>query len=180
MQASLSFKTFIAAGISLLVISCNSNKKEKTKITEVTLRDIKQEEKNIEPPPPPPPKVLPPKIEMKKEICFENTGLKYRLRIRINFISAKRATVSVSSNEIGGNKISVANFSCDVNVNNLIIKSVEDLPAAGDASEWVANKNWVIDTANGKTVLSVPFNAKNYDTNKWELTDYEFVQVECK
>jgi hypothetical protein len=179
MQFISTVKTLIISGLSLFIISCG-NEKKKTKTTEVTIQDIKQEEKNIEPPPPPPPKELPPGVEMKKEVCFENTGLKYRVKIRINFISEKRATVSVSSNEIGDNKISVANFSCDTKANNLIIQSVEDLPAAGDASEWVANKNWVIDNVKGKIALIIPFNAKNYDTHKWELTNYEFVLVDCK
>ena len=51
---------------SVLASSMNNNGKNKVKINEVTLQDIKQEEKKIEPPPPPPPKQDPPKVEMKQ------------------------------------------------------------------------------------------------------------------
>ena len=52
---------------SLLASSIDMGKKNKFKINEIELQNIKQEEeKKIEPPPPPPPKVEPPKIEMTK------------------------------------------------------------------------------------------------------------------
>ncbi len=51
---------------SLLASNMKSGGKQKNKITEVSLQDIKQEEKKIEPPPPPPPKQEPPKVEMKQ------------------------------------------------------------------------------------------------------------------
>src|SRR4030095_3986187 len=51
---------------SVLASSMTSSGKKKEKISEVTLQDIKQEEKKIEPPPPPPPKPEPPKVEMKQ------------------------------------------------------------------------------------------------------------------
>jgi protein TonB len=51
---------------SVLASTMKSSGPKKAKITEVTLQDIKQEEKKIEPPPPPPPKQEPPKVEMKQ------------------------------------------------------------------------------------------------------------------
>ena len=51
---------------SVLASSMKSSGPKKAKISEVTLQDIKQEEKKIEPPPPPPPKQEPPKVEMKQ------------------------------------------------------------------------------------------------------------------
>jgi protein TonB len=51
---------------SVLASTMKSSGKKKEKISEVTLQDIKQEEKKIEPPPPPPPKPEPPKVEMKQ------------------------------------------------------------------------------------------------------------------
>lgn len=51
---------------SILAANMKSSKTNKVKINEVTLQDIKQEEKKIEPPPPPPPKQEPPKVEMKQ------------------------------------------------------------------------------------------------------------------
>jgi protein TonB len=51
---------------SVLASSMKSSGPTKFKNTEVTLQNIKQEEKIIEPPPPPPPKQEPPKVEMKQ------------------------------------------------------------------------------------------------------------------
>lgn len=51
---------------SVLASTIKNNSSKKVKINEVTLQDIKQEEKKIEPPPPPPPKQEPPKVEMKQ------------------------------------------------------------------------------------------------------------------
>ena len=51
---------------SVLAANMKSTGKSKNKISEVSLAEIKQEEKKIEPPPPPPPKQEPPKVEMKQ------------------------------------------------------------------------------------------------------------------
>jgi protein TonB len=51
---------------SVLASTIKSKGPSKVKISEVTLQDIKQEDKKIEPPPPPPPKQEPPKVEMKQ------------------------------------------------------------------------------------------------------------------
>jgi protein TonB len=51
---------------SVLASTLNSNNKNKVKMQEITLQDIKQEEEKKEPPPPPPPKQEPPKVEMKQ------------------------------------------------------------------------------------------------------------------
>lgn len=52
---------------SLLASTFEDSGKEKLKINEISLEEIKQEEEKIEPPPPPPPKPPdPPKIEMKQ------------------------------------------------------------------------------------------------------------------
>ena len=52
---------------SVLANNMGGTTKQKVKMTDVTLQDIKQEEKKIEPPPPPPPpKPDPPKVEMKQ------------------------------------------------------------------------------------------------------------------
>lgn len=51
---------------SVLASTMKDKNTKKVKIQELTLQDIKQEEKKIEPPPPPPPKQEPPKVEMKQ------------------------------------------------------------------------------------------------------------------
>ncbi|HEX4959078.1 MAG TPA: energy transducer TonB [Lacibacter sp.] len=64
----------ITAGVALLIFlavivsrTVGAGIKEKVKVTDVTLADVKQEEQQkIEPPPPPPPKQEPPKIEITK------------------------------------------------------------------------------------------------------------------
>ena len=57
----------LAIGGSLLASNLKGNDNKKVKIQEMTLTEVKQEDKKIiPPPPPPPPKVEPPKVEMKQ------------------------------------------------------------------------------------------------------------------
>lgn len=64
----------VTAGVALLIFitvivsrTVGANSKEKVKVQDVTLSEVKQEEQQkIEPPPPPPPKQEPPKIEITK------------------------------------------------------------------------------------------------------------------
>jgi protein TonB len=73
-QKRLQLALAITMGVVLLIFilafissQISGDGKEKVKVQDVTLTDIKQEEeKKIEPPPPPPPKQEPPKIEMQK------------------------------------------------------------------------------------------------------------------
>ncbi len=51
---------------SVLASTLKSSGSKKSKISEVTLQNIKENEKKEEPPPPPPPKTEPPKVEMTK------------------------------------------------------------------------------------------------------------------
>ena len=71
LQLALAITLGVTVGIFLLSFIYNkigNGDKDKVKVSDVTLTDIKQEEeKKIEPPPPPPPpKQEPPKIEMQK------------------------------------------------------------------------------------------------------------------
>lgn len=73
-QRRLTIALLITAGVALLIFlsvivgrSVGKEDKNKVKVQDVTLADIKQEEpQKIEPPPPPPPKQEPPKIEITK------------------------------------------------------------------------------------------------------------------
>ncbi|MBY0477084.1 MAG: energy transducer TonB [Chitinophagaceae bacterium] len=73
-QKRLTTALLITAGVALLIFlavivgrSVGTNDKKRTKSTDITLAEIKQEEpQKIEPPPPPPPKQEPPKIEIQK------------------------------------------------------------------------------------------------------------------
>ena len=51
---------------SVLASTLKNSNKNKLKMQEITLQDIKQKEDKPEPPPPPPPKQEPPKVEMKQ------------------------------------------------------------------------------------------------------------------
>ncbi len=73
-QRRLTRSLLITAGAALLIFitvivgrTVAESSKNKVKVQDVTLADIKQEEQQkIEPPPPPPPKQEPPKIEIQK------------------------------------------------------------------------------------------------------------------
>jgi protein TonB len=73
-QKRLTTALLITAGVALLIFlmvivsrSVGDSEKNKVKVQEVTLAEIKPEEQQkIEPPPPPPPKQEPPKIEITK------------------------------------------------------------------------------------------------------------------
>jgi hypothetical protein len=157
----------------LLIISCSNKPKEKVKVTEVTLQDIKQEEKNVEPPSPPP--LLPPKIDSGETVqkCFKNEGLKYTTTINL-FVGDKHIIGQVVAQEIGNNnKPVIEDFDGTINGNTLNIKFKHKPPVIGDASEWT-DKPWTIKKTEGKETLLILFNSKNYDTNKWENMTYEF------
>lgn len=172
MQTSLTFKTILAAGIALFIISCSNNSKEKVKITEITLQDIKQEEKDVEPPPPPPPKPEPPMINAEKK-CFANDGLKYKTVV-IFFLGGNIVMGNVTSEELDSGKKETTEFTGKLEENRITVKFKGNPPVVGVASEWT-DKPWRIETKNGKENLHITFNAKNYESNKWEETDYEFV-----
>lgn len=179
MQISSAFKTIFAAGIALLFISCSNNSKEKVKVQEITLQDIKQEKKYIEPPPPPPPKTDPPgvKITPAEKKCYANDGLKYNSVITL-FFGNNEVAGNVTSEELESGKKEMSKFGGTMNGDKLSIKFEGTPPVIGAASEWT-DKPWIINKEGGKATLLIEFNAKNYETNKWEKTNYQFVMVEC-
>ncbi len=179
MRITSGLKTIFAAGIALLIISCDRKSKDKVKVTEITLQDITQE-KVEDPPPPPPP---PPKVEMPPVTlshCFSNEGLKYTTTIKLGF-NGKQVVGYVESSEIGSDEIKSAFFEGTKNGNELKVEfnPKNQAPIIGDASEWT-DKPWTIKKTGSKETLHIIFNAKNYETNKWENTDYQFEKVECK
>lgn len=180
MQISSKFKTILAASLALLIIACNNDKPKRVNVQEVTLQDIKQEESAPEPPPPPPP-LLPPKIDSEETVqkCFKNEGLKYTTTINM-FIGDKHILGQVVAEEIGGNNTTIIeNFDGTIAGKTLNIKFKHKSPIIGTASEWT-DKPWTIKKEGGKETLLIVFNAKNYDTNKWEDTNYQFALVDCK
>jgi len=186
MQTHFKFRTILAASLSLLIISCNNSKKDKETVQEIKLVDIKQEEeKRPEPPPPPPPKEDPPKVEMKEAIkkCYANNGLKYATVITIYFADEVNTVVgNVSSEDLESGKKETAEFTGTKEGDKIKVKFKGNAPVVGAASEWT-DKPWTIVTKEGKgntEYLSIVFNAKNYDTNKWKDTEFLFSLVDCK
>lgn len=183
MQISSAFKTIFAAGIALLIISCSNNSKKKVQVQEVTLQDIKQEEREVEPPPPPPlPKdsTIPSiKIKAGEKKCFVNEGLKYKTTVTLGFNDSEAIGV-VSSEEIESGKKRSTAFKGTRKSDEFTVEFIEGKPpVVGDASEWT-NKTWTLKKQGSKETLHIIFKAKSYETNKWEDTDYEFVMADCK
>lgn len=175
MQISSIFKTIFAAGIALLIISCSDSKK-KVKVTEVTLQDTVQEENNVEPPPP----TAEISTDVKK--CFVSDGLKYKTVVTLLFGKKNGVDIvsgNVTSEELGSGKTERGVFEGTIDGDKFMIKFMGNPPTVGDASEWT-DKPWKIKKEGGKETLLIVFNAKNYDTNKWKDTDYQFAMVDCK
>lgn len=176
MQITSLFKTFFTAGIVVCIISCNSDSKQQVKVTEVTLQDITQEkEKRPEPPPPPPPKVEMKEAEKK---CYTNDGLQYKTVVTI-FSGGNDVVGNVSSEDLGSGNKQTTEFTGTISGEAMIIKFKGEPPVVGATSEWT-NNVWTIKKTGGKEILHIIFNAKNYETNKWQDTDYKFEKVDCK
>ena len=144
------------------------------------MQDIKQEEKEIEPPPPPPPN---PEIPSGAKICFANEGLKYKTVITIIFGIKNEVSGTVTSEEPGSGKKETTAFEGTSDGETFKVKFKGTAPVVGSASEWT-DKPWKIEQLPQKgewtRILHIVFNAKNYDTNKWEDTDYGFKEGPCK
>src|SRR6185295_6160623 len=124
---------------------------------------------------------LPPRMEIKggKTKCFVNEGLKYKTTVTLGFNDNEVLGI-VSSEEIESGKKRSTGFKGTRKSNEFTVEFIERKPPViGDASEWT-NKPWTLKTESAKETLHIIFNAKNYDTNKWEDTDYQFDQVDCK
>lgn len=174
MQIFSNAKNFFTAGLLLLLLACNSNSaKEKT-------TDKKQTD------PIAPATTAEPKAVITEEIkkCYANDGLKYKTVITIIFGIKNEVSGNVTSEEIeSGKKETTAFEGTSDDWVKFTIKFKGTPPVIGSASEWT-DKPWTIKQLEGKGQwmerLHITFNAKNYDTNKWEDSDYQFVMVECK
>ena len=175
MSLTLKCKTILAASISLLMMACN-NRSEKINVQEVTLQDVKQEEADQEPPPPPPPGV---EMKAADRKCFVNEGLKYKTTVSMT-IGGKDVLGNVSSQNLENGETEVVEFEGNLTGEQLRIRFKGKAPVVGDATEWT-RKSWKLETAGaGKEKLHILFNAKNYDSNKWEATDYVFQPADCQ
>ena len=108
------------------------------------------------------------------EKCFVNDGLKYSTRISIFFKSPTEVNGTVTSTDLGTDAKETADFTGTSKGNELTITFKGKAPVIGDASTWT-DKPWIIKKdAKGNSILSIIFNSKNYETNKWSDTAFEF------
>jgi hypothetical protein len=105
---------------------------------------------------------------------FSSDGLKYKTLIEIHFISPTKVTGSIEDIDLGtGTSTDKVAFTGIKSGDNLNVQFNGKKPVIGDNSQWT-NSPWIIKKVNGKETLNIQFLAKNYDTNKWENSNYEF------
>lgn len=155
---SFSFRPIMISAIFLFTISCNNSKKQKKPKEDTPSATIA---------PPPPPETA----------CYANDGLKYKTVITVHY-NIHTVTGDVTSEDMGtGTKETVA-FEGKMKDDKINITFKGDAPVIGDASEWT-DKQWKIVNTEGSKKLLILFKAKNYETNKWEETEYEFSKINC-
>ena len=169
MQSPANLKTFLTACFALCIIACNNSKKEKDekeKPVDTTVATITT--------------TNPPDTAMQtaEQKCYSNDGLQSSTLITINYSTGANVTGSVMNKDLETNKKEVAKFTGIISGDKLTVTFAGKAPVMGAASEWT-DKPWTIKKS-GKEKLVIVFNAKNYDTNKWADTDYQFVLVDCK
>jgi hypothetical protein len=108
-----------------------------------------------------------------KNKCFSNDGLKYRTSVKFKISADNKISGTVVSDEYEDTPIEQASFTGTKIGNTFKVKFNGKPPVVGAASEWT-NKLWTIRKINSVETLVIIFNAKNYDTNKWSNTNYEF------
>lgn len=165
-------KILLVASFSLFIFSCNSSKKDEQKketIADTLTTDIPIHGDTEGTRLAPPNSILPGKK------CFSNEGLKYNMRIEINYDSPTEVIGTVTSTDAGTGTSTSAKFSGVIEGDKLTVTFQDKKPVIGDASEWT-NKPWTITDKK----ISILFNAKNYDTNKWKETNYDFELSDCK
>jgi hypothetical protein len=177
MLNSRNLKTFFTVSLALLIFACNSSSKndksKKEKQADTAIVEAPMPANN------------PPGVEMTKEEqkCFSNQGLKYETVIMISYDGDGKISGNVMSKELDSDKEEVTRFSGTAVGDKFTVKFKGTPPVIGAASEWT-DKPWIIKKVEGKgtwsEMLHIVFHAKNYETNKWEDTEYLFAPVDCK
>ena len=108
---------------------------------------------------------------------FYTGGLKYETTIQIIIESDGKLTGTVTSNEYGmENEAETVSFSGTQTDGKINVKFNGEPPIVGDASEWT-DKPWQIVKKDGEEMLVIIFNSKNYETDEWEETEWEFENI---
>ncbi len=110
----------------------------------------------------------------KKQKCFEDDGLKYKTVIHINFLSTTQVSGNVTSEEYDSQAKLKTDFTGIISGRMLKIKFNGNRPVVGAATQWL-DKPWTIKKTKGKETLCIIFYSKNYNTQKWSNTTYEFI-----
>lgn len=105
--------------------------------------------------------------------CFSNDGQKYRTSVKFKINVDNKISGTVVSDEYDETPIEKASFTGTKIGNTFKVKFSGKPPVIGAASEWT-DKVWTLKRINGVETLVIIFNAKNYGTNKWSNTSYEF------
>lgn len=163
-------------------IAFTSCKNKKDKAADKPVSGTSTNSGTDSPPPPPPPPVKPPlpspdtshRVNGEKTVsrCFINQGLKYETRITIH-IGEQHVMGTVESQETGASRGKSSVFEGTIDGDKIKIRFAGATPVIGDASEWT-DKPWILDKSGKEEKLLIIFNAKNYETNKWEDMKYEF------
>lgn len=174
MQTQLNLNTFLTATLALCIIACNNSKKEKDSTDKPA--DTTAATTNT----PPSVNTIPADTAMQTAVqkCYSNDGLKYSTVITINYSAGADVTGSIVNKDLETDKKEAAKFTGTVAGDKLTVKFAGTPPVMGAASQWT-DKPWTINKS-GKEKIVIVFNAKNYDTNKWADTDYEFELSSCK
>ena len=170
MQTKSILKSFIMATTIFSIMACNNSVKKNKN----TGKSIDTEARVTQPPV----QNIPVVEMMRTRKCFSNDGLKYSVTIKLIYLSATEVTGSVVSRETETNKIATARFLGMIDGNKVIVQFRGNPPIVGVASEWTS-KPWTLENKSGKERINILFNAKNYETNKWIETNYEFEIVAC-
>ncbi|NTW20957.1 MAG: hypothetical protein HGA42_15765 [Nostocales cyanobacterium W4_Combined_metabat2_030] len=105
--------------------------------------------------------------------CFSNGGLKYRTTVTLIINTDNTISGTVVSDEYDDIPVEQSSFTGIKTRDKLKVKFSGTPPIVGVASRWT-NKAWTIKKTDGIDMLIITFYAKNYDTNKWSNTNYEF------
>ena len=173
MQTPLKIRTILIASLAILLFACNNDKKGKDTANQ-SVETVESTATN--------PALITPADTSRQTVvqkCYSNDGLKYSIVITINYMPENKVTGKVMSKELDSDKKEVAKFTGSVTGDKLTVTFVGTTPMVGTASEWTG-KPWTIVNKSGKESLGIIFNAKNYETNKWAETNYEFVLADCQ
>lgn len=115
--------------------------------------------------------------------CFSGKGLTYDVVVTIEKNADSLITGTVESRDLESEQTESASFTGTVKGKIFYIKFDAKPPVVGKASQWT-EKPWTLVDEVGKSsfpyMLHIPFRAKNYDTNKWEDTEYIYTPVDCQ